>query len=371
MLSSRIRLLIGLAIVQMNVVVVQGDDEEDLARIRIPPTAIAKKVLVVPSAFRSKLEEYWLDGVCVGERLFYDNGQVLEEKLFDPAKQLHGIIREFHRDGRLFSEEPYRHGVPDGQFSYWNENGEVLGTSTVRKGNGVLYQYLRGSGSGGVFAIPFRDGKIHGVKTFRGDLLGMGRGMMMQEFTSGIQDGWDICIDENERVRSSGRYKSGHAHGVTRGFDAKGQPRPGYTTYVIQGRHVSKDVYLAAAAKDPWLMESLNNDGRNVKLQPVPLSPALESSQSRPSTVPADPGTSDTPQPKSHAVTTPSTPAGDPPSASGTANLHPPDLTPEERQQLDAIRRGNTLRRYWPAAVILASAMVGWIAWRFRKSRAT
>ena len=75
----------------------------------------------------------------IGERVFYQNGRVAEERLFKDG-QLNGPRRLIYESGKLFSVEPYRAGKLDGTVCFFAVDGKVLGESGFVQGTGIPRQ---------------------------------------------------------------------------------------------------------------------------------------------------------------------------------------------------------------------------------------
>lgn len=363
-----------------------GDEPADLAQIAIPLEARAESFgdsggLDIVRCFVGK--------VRVGERRFYDKrhggraGVMAEEQLFDADGKLHGVCRQFHPNGKLFCEEPYRHGLQDGTFRYWDASGKLRGESLLRNGNGILRRFSLRFITGDNAEIPYVDGKIHGVKTNWGTTPAYGSGpcTFYAEYVHGVQEGWSLTYDSDGTLRISTRYQKGLTHGVIRTFDPKGRLLAGSEMYVmtnpkmspINGQ-VSKAEYLAAAEKDAWLMESLKNDGKNVKLVQASVTANAVMIKSTPTnnaeTVDTKSPVDSAPMPRAtpmeaHAPTVPTA------SHSTSPITSPLAPTAEGDAHLESPGRSQTLRSYWPVAAILALAVLGATIWRIARSKAS
>jgi len=53
----------------------------------------------------------------------------------------HGVVRTWHRNGGLASEERYRNGLLHGVCRQWNEGGELLGEFEMNRGTGIQREW--------------------------------------------------------------------------------------------------------------------------------------------------------------------------------------------------------------------------------------
>ncbi|TWU29909.1 toxin-antitoxin system YwqK family antitoxin [Bythopirellula polymerisocia] len=198
----------------------------------------------------------------IGERRFYQNGKVAEEKLYRKGV-LHGVWRQYHENGTLFSERPYRMGVPDGTFKFWNDKGKLLGQSVIKQGNGVLQEYELPEFHSRNRKIPFIDGKVDGPEVtmaiFSGDAEDAA-GRSITNYTKGLREGWAIQYWSNKTLRSSAYLHEDKLHGVSRMLDLKGKMQAGYPRYFVSGQEVTEQEFVTAAKEDSLLQVSLNQD---------------------------------------------------------------------------------------------------------------
>src|SRR5205085_1084494 len=54
------------------------------------------------------------------------------------VQHLHGVQREWHANGQLKSESPYRLGQRHGTSRQWNDEGRLLGSFVMRDGTGTF-----------------------------------------------------------------------------------------------------------------------------------------------------------------------------------------------------------------------------------------
>jgi antitoxin component YwqK of YwqJK toxin-antitoxin module len=117
---------------------VDDDRGPDPSLYDIPKDAVEK----FASSFFDKREMQYFDagtGELLGQKTFFGK-TVIELKLWYRGK-LHGIQKEWYRNGQLMSSSPYRMGVMEGVFEYWSESGKRTGYDKIEKGNGVLRHY--------------------------------------------------------------------------------------------------------------------------------------------------------------------------------------------------------------------------------------
>jgi len=241
---------------------------DDLADVKIPAEAQEREVGYRPSGGIPKKRGYFLGDVLVGERRFYANGKLAEEKIYRDG-QLHGYWRQYYENGKLFAARPYREGKPDGTFRFYDERGKLLGTSTLREGTGTLreYPYYRlGSHDA---EIPYIDGKVHGIKRSWGSYSLYHRdgheekrvdAVYIARYEGGKVNGWSALYDMQGRVIRSGYRQHGEFHGLLRNYDSEGRSVKGWPVYIVNGQHVSREDYLQAAEKDPVLKITLDKD---------------------------------------------------------------------------------------------------------------
>ncbi|EDY15967.1 hypothetical protein CfE428DRAFT_6486 [Chthoniobacter flavus Ellin428] len=78
------------------------------------------------------------DSKMVGKKRF-DHGVLVLREIYDLPEKMHGVQREWYRNGRPKSEEPYKHAVMHGVFKklaprYFEwEDGGVAGWKRIRE----------------------------------------------------------------------------------------------------------------------------------------------------------------------------------------------------------------------------------------------
>lgn len=226
----------------------------------IPEGAIARPMAIRPLGRITNRIEYYVGEQLVGTQLFYDNGKLAEEKLFEKGK-LHGLCRQYYPNGVLFAIRPYEHGKPHGTFKFWDDHGKLLGKSELTHGDGVLREYPLPDLKSKDATIPYVDGLIDGQKVRRGyfeENESIAR--EVSQYKQGELDGWSIVYRANGSLFSSSFFHRGKSHGVYRMYDRSGAMPPDFPQYYIAGRQVDREQYVEAAKKDEVLRISLDHD---------------------------------------------------------------------------------------------------------------
>lgn len=258
----------------------RASPKSDLYEIRIPAAAIERTV----DKFRrtrtlATQKIYLIEGKVVAERFFFDDGNLAEEKLYrDYPDKLHGIWRQYHMNGKLAAERPYREGTMDGTFRFWDDNGDLLGESTIKEGTGMLRQFTNRALAVGDSETSFVNGKKNGPATEWGRFpLCQGMGVHFSKYVDGKLQGWSILRDEDGLLLSSAFIKRDQLHGVVREIDREGRPRVGYPKYYLDGEEVTEFKYREAASRDKQLQELLDYQPPNyAKVPEAPSSIAAK-----------------------------------------------------------------------------------------------
>ena len=235
----------------------QSPTGDELRTLAIPDDAVEVERAYRPMGDVAKRCQYLLDGELVGERLYYSNGQIADEKLFR-KKQLHGIWRQFYQDGSLFSERPYRDGLPHGTFRFWNDRGELLGASELKDGNGLLQSYEKSDLGSYREEVRFAKGKIHGIRKRWGrfDITDK-NGCDVTTFRHGVKDGWSYTLHDDGTLLAYSYFKNDRLHGVMRRTNRDGSNVEGYPKYRVEGREVTEAQFREAAKTDDILALTL------------------------------------------------------------------------------------------------------------------
>jgi antitoxin component YwqK of YwqJK toxin-antitoxin module len=249
---------------------------DDLRELAIPADAIEQ-----PGSFRqmgtiTKKRDYFVDDALVGERLFYQDGRVADEKIYRDGK-LHGIWRQYWPSGKLFSERPYRDGQMDGTFRFWNERGTVVRESVMKNGTGLLREYPNPPLGSSDAEINYVDGMKHGLKTLWGKFKGCeGYGYSVSGYKNDKLDGWEHTRDEDGTLIGYGYANQDRLHGVQREFERDGTPRSGFPKYYINGEEVSEAQFMETAKTDKVLAETLTHSPPRTEKPPRHDKPASE-----------------------------------------------------------------------------------------------
>ncbi|MFN0052042.1 MAG: toxin-antitoxin system YwqK family antitoxin [Planctomycetales bacterium] len=223
------------------------------------------------------LEErsYYVGDVLVAERRYYESGQMADEKLFADGK-LHGYWREFYPNGRLFGERPYRNGVMDGVFRFFDEEGNLREESKIERGSGLLKEFGSPQVKHARSETQSVDGRKHGRRLDWGRFdQCAGIGVHVGWYENDQPSGWNYTYDEDGTPLQWGRWVDGKCHGVWPEVDRNGKDIPGTPLYLLKGKEVPKEVFMAAAERDAALAETVSH-------RPPPMKEALESKRISP-----------------------------------------------------------------------------------------
>jgi hypothetical protein len=166
----------------------------------------------------------------VGIRTFEENGQLQYEcPLRNDLR--HGTVY-FFESGSVSFLEPYRHGFAHGTAKQWSDEGELLGTYTMKHGTGWdLWRCKANWEFGSIYlseARYYKDGKRHGFE-------------------------WWLDSDDQSQVWQESHFLENLSHGVEREWNSEGKLRRGYPKYWVRGQRVTKRQYLSACTKDSTL----------------------------------------------------------------------------------------------------------------------
>jgi antitoxin component YwqK of YwqJK toxin-antitoxin module len=234
--------------------------QENLNRIRIPENAVERTVDKFRAGQYVTVQKiYLLNDDIVGERLFFKNGNLAEEKSFRNDK-LHGIWRQFHLNGKRAAERPYRDGVMDGTFRFFDEDGDLLGESLIKNGSGLLHEFQNEALTVSDRDVPFVKSEIHGTRTSWGKFHGCrGTGVEVSQYVDGKFEGWGYVRDDDGLLLGSWYFKGDRLHGVVRHVDRKGQSLEGYPKYYVNGEEVGELEYADATRGDKLLKQILEH----------------------------------------------------------------------------------------------------------------
>ena len=135
-------------------------------RYSIPTNAVQKSVpLSSEDGWCSKKIEYWLEGTKVGERRWWKNGQLSDERPMRNGEN-HGIWAWWREDGKVLSQHSYKDGLLHGMSSGWNKNGKLQSERPYE--NDKKHGMEREWNSKGVLVweFPYKEGRLHGVARY-------------------------------------------------------------------------------------------------------------------------------------------------------------------------------------------------------------
>jgi len=104
-----------------------GSNENDPTTYAIPANAEPKWSISPGSVSQERLDKsasYYLDGILVGHRSWYDNAQLYEETPYWGGRN-HGIQRRWYKNGILWSSTYYRNGTRDSYEREFYPNGRI------------------------------------------------------------------------------------------------------------------------------------------------------------------------------------------------------------------------------------------------------
>lgn len=191
------------------------------------PESARETVLERYPAGAKKKAEYLFRGKVAGVRWFFESGEPSMEYGMKNGLQ-HGMMYCWYEPGVLTAAEPYVNGQPHGTARQWDENGNMLGTYTMRHGTGVDLWWEDGTGK--VYlseARHLKDGDPHGFE-------------------------WWLKHD-GKSVWHERHWVQGRWHGIERAWNDKGRLRRGYPRYWVGNERVSRAKYLRACIRDATL----------------------------------------------------------------------------------------------------------------------
>jgi antitoxin component YwqK of YwqJK toxin-antitoxin module len=90
----------------------------------------------------SKRAQYYLNGKLVGERAWYENGQIAYQMPIKNHMQ-HGVYRVWDKDGKLITITPYRKDRVHGVCKQWDEKGVIQESFWIRGKQVSKVKYLK------------------------------------------------------------------------------------------------------------------------------------------------------------------------------------------------------------------------------------
>lgn len=128
------------------------------------------------------------------QQTFYRNDQLREEVRLRQRRR-HGVVRAWHKNGILASEESYENDLLHGVCRQWNEKGKLLGSYKIVHGTGVQLRW-------------FDDGRLQAEQSFVNGLAA-GRWRLWLQDGSLASEEWLI---ENHEVSRSEYLKAAAHH---------------------------------------------------------------------------------------------------------------------------------------------------------------
>lgn len=167
--------------------------------------------------------EYWFKGQMVGRADWHPNGNpALVVGLRNGRPD--GYLIEYHESGAISYAEPYVKGLAHGLARQYDEQGRLL----------LVNPFVRGTG------IDFwcdEEGRLAEEHP------------LVRGKPSGRERWW---IPDGKTVYSETDYREGGRHGLAREWSGRELQR-GFPKFFLEGKAVSRRVYLRAAKEDPTL----------------------------------------------------------------------------------------------------------------------
>lgn len=196
-------------------------------RSSIPRAARERVVATFVDGPQRYKTEYVLNGKVVGERYFHKTGDLSYERPVKDGKT-HGVVYRSDTPGKLLSAEPCFRGKLHGTARQWSDDGELIGTYTMKHGTGIDLWWQQSENSAPYLAEAryLKDGLWHGFEWW-----------------------W---IGPNFLVQET-HFRHGKQHGIERRWNLQGRLSRGYPRYWVNSERVSKRDYLRACKTDPTL----------------------------------------------------------------------------------------------------------------------
>jgi antitoxin component YwqK of YwqJK toxin-antitoxin module len=198
-------------------------------RSSIPKAAHERIVATYITGPQKYKAEYILNGEIVGIRYFEKNGDLMSDT---PMKNglAHGT-QFFFLEGKLDFSEHFENGLAHGTAKQWSEEGEIIGTYSMKHGTGLdLWRHKSFLDEGTYFLLEARylkDGMFHGFE-------------------------WWLNEDQTS-VHEECHYWRDQKHGIERVWNGEGKLKRGYPKYWIKNKQVTKRQYLKECANDASL----------------------------------------------------------------------------------------------------------------------
>ncbi len=224
--------------------------EREGKEIPMPAGAQELEVPAKPTLKLGKKTRLLVGEKVIGERRYYNSGQLYEEKLLKD-EVLHGLHRTWHQNGKPWQEHVYDDGVLHGICRSWDEHGKLLAAFQMRRGTGVLKTFhpngrlaTECSYKGGQRQGSFR--QWHEDGALRDDTA----------YENGKEEGWSRFYHPDEQLLQEAMYRAGRLHGVMRIWNVTGDYIEDSPLYYIQGKRVTERQFEDAARTDRDLQRS-------------------------------------------------------------------------------------------------------------------
>jgi len=185
----------------------------------------------------------------VGTRVFHQTGELAYER---PLKNglTHGIVYRCDIPGKVLSAEPCVNGLRHGIARQYNDQEELLGSYSMKRGTGLDLWWGEYDGKRVLYETRyFKDGILHGFE-------------------------WWLAGD-TKRIWRERHFWKGKGHGIERSWNFEGRLRRGFTRYWIEGRRVTKRRYVRESSKDPALPKFRDSDNRPQRKLPPEVMASL------------------------------------------------------------------------------------------------
>ena len=231
---------------------------------------IEREVPAKPTSGRGKNTVLVRDNVVVGERQYYDNDVLFEERLYSNTKKegdwtLQGESRKWHRNGNIWQVFTYEKGALNGICISYAPDGEQLAWCNLEKGNGILKTFH--SNSQLESECSYLNGQRHGNErrwSKEGNLFSD------SAYKLGKLHGPSRSYHPEGKKKSTATFQNGQLHGTYSIWNEAGEFVNSYQLsekdtpadyserevspyYYVNGKKVTREAYQAAAANDPNL----------------------------------------------------------------------------------------------------------------------
>ena len=236
-----------------------GADDKVKTKDKIPDNAEEIQVPLPPSRYLETVVDsaylYRIEGETIGERWFYESGQLAYERMLMKNDVPHGKARWFYPNGKIYWCKSYENGLLDGDCIYWTNDGKEIGRSKMRKGSGLLKEY-RPDGSLEE-SCHYQNGKRHGIRTNQSHY---GRKIISYEnYENDKTEGWSRAYTPDGVLVGEMMHQGGKLHGVWRDWNRLGVLINGTPKYYINSEEVSEEEFVEKSKNDRTLYRSLHS----------------------------------------------------------------------------------------------------------------